>query len=488
MKWIKFSDNNIHSDNFNTHINLLTLNRMRLISLTIVWISPAFLIFDILLIMNSAEKGQAYFLLIAHSIIYTFSLLYILFFNKIMNSKFLILALPKSIIFFYILFGNFPIILDKTFKGDIQPYIVLILLVAALQIQKPVYMFYIYVGNYIIFLIGIFIVSGTGAEVLTKSMNGFGLMGISFLFSLYNYRIQMENYTGRIKLEKSEANFKWLFEINPFPVLITNFESGKVIECSEKARKLMEVRLNETSNLNISDFYMDEESRRQFIEELTLRGNIQSRIAKYRINGKIVWLFTNHEIMEYKGEKCIISGIVDITDIRKVEEELAQLASVDMMTGILNRRMGIEVISEMIDCSHASCKSFSLCFIDLNELKYVNDTFGHNEGDNYIKSFCYLVGLELREEDYFFRMGGDEFIVLFMEKTIEEGEVIWNRILKGFDNWNRAKKEYNIVASHGFSYFSPGMEVTLDEIIGIADQQMYLEKTKYKEAKLRNKL
>lgn len=484
---MKFSDN-IYSDNFNTHINLLTLNRIRLISLTIIWISPVFFVFDILLMMNNIEKGPAYFLLIARIIIFLSSLLYILFFNKIINNKFLILALPKSIIFLYILFSIFLLILDKTFRGDIQPYIILILLVAALQIQKPVYMLYIYGGNYIIFLIGTIIVSNTGAEVLTKSINGFGLMGISFLFSLYNYRIQMENHTGRIKLEKSEANFKWLFEINPFPVLITNFESGKVIECSEKARKLMKVRLNEISNLNIADFYMDEESRKQFVEELTLRGNIQSRIAKYRINGKMVWLFTNHEVMEYKGEKCIISGIVDITDIRKVEEELAQLASVDMMTGILNRRKGIEVISEMINCSHPACRSFSLCFIDLNELKYVNDTFGHNEGDNYIKSFCYLVGLELREEDYFFRMGGDEFIVLFMEKTIEEGEVLWKRILKGFDNWNRVKKDYNIVASHGFSYYSPGMNVTLDEIIGIADQQMYLEKTKYKEAKLRNRL
>lgn len=81
MKWMKFSDN-IYSDNFNTHINLLTLNRIRLISLTIIWISPVFFVFDILLMMNNIEKGPAYFLLIARIIIFLSSLLYILFLTK----------------------------------------------------------------------------------------------------------------------------------------------------------------------------------------------------------------------------------------------------------------------------------------------------------------------------------------------------------------------------------------------------------------------
>lgn len=87
--------------------------------------------------------------------------------------------------------------------------------------------------------------------------------------------------------------------------------------------------------------------------------------------------------------------------------------------------MGFKVVSETIDCSNSICKIFSLCFIDLNDLKDVNDIFGYKEA-----------GFKFREEDYLFRIISYEFIILLWKK-IEVREEIRGRVLKGFDNWNR---------------------------------------------------
>lgn len=488
MKWmqeftnlLQIKDKSSYRKDFNTHINLLVLNRSRLISMTVLILAPFFLIFDILLIHSNADRSYLIHLLVIHISSLVISVIYLFLYKKIIKIDSLILYVPRSFVLFYVFIGTISSLNSQRLSGNIYAYVIHTFIASALLIQKPIYMLIIYITNHILFVGGMFLISNNYYELLTINMNALILLGISFLFSIYNYSLQLKDYTNHIQLKESQENFRRLFEINPFSVLITRFADGKIIEMSEKAKKLLEVKPEETECMNITSFYVNEDSRAHFTQELLQKGRIQSHVDEYRINGRVVWAYTNHEIIEYKGERCILSGIVDITDIRRVEEELSKYASIDMMTGLLNRRMGIQTIGELMDSTKDTCTDFALCFADLNDLKYVNDTFGHNEGDNYIKSFCNIVSSRLSKKDYFFRMGGDEFIILFVGNTAEEGEAIWKQILEGFALKNQSNTNYQIVASHGISYFSKGMNLTLESLIEQADGKMYQEKSKYKQ-------
>lgn len=124
---------------------------------------------------------------------------------------------------------------------------------------------------------------------------------------------------------------------------------------------------------------------------------------------------------------------------------------------------------------------FVLCFLDINNLKKVNDTYGHTEGDRYIITLCEMVQSKIQEEDIFFRLGGDEFIIIFRDKNKIQAENIWNEIKEQLIAKNEQEKNpYQIMASHGLVYYSSDLEIDLEEIIEKADKLMYKEKRKTK--------
>ena len=88
---------------------------------------------------------------------------------------------------------------------------------------------------------------------------------------------------------------------------------------------------------------------------------------------------------------------------------LSDIAYRDALTGLFNRRYFLSGLAEAID----EKRPFSLCSMDMDGLKYVNDTLGHAAGDEYINGVVRLISASLRRDDLFARMGGDEFSVLF---------------------------------------------------------------------------
>ncbi|BCJ99043.1 GGDEF domain-containing protein [Anaerocolumna chitinilytica] len=163
--------------------------------------------------------------------------------------------------------------------------------------------------------------------------------------------------------------------------------------------------------------------------------------------------------------------------LKENEKELSNYAFIDSLTGILNRRMGSKKLEDLFKEAQKTSMEFVLCYLDINDLKYVNDTYGHNEGDRYILTFCDIIKDVLKEEDIFFRMGGDEFIVVFKDRNKEQVENIWNGLVKKIHEKNaHGELPYQIVVSHGLIYYRTGMDCSLEEMIEKADILMYKEK------------
>ena len=177
----------------------------------------------------------------------------------------------------------------------------------------------------------------------------------------------------------------------------------------------------------------------------------------------------------------LIRGIIiagwDITDRKKYEEELHLYATTDAMTGVLNRRTGLEMLEQQIKISKRRPMKFTICYVDINNLKYVNDNYGHNDGDFMILKVVETIKANLREADIVCRLGGDEFMIIFIDCNEAQARAIMERISKALDDYNKKKeKPYLITISKGFAEFIPGEAINAEELIALADIEMYRDK------------
>jgi diguanylate cyclase (GGDEF)-like protein len=164
---------------------------------------------------------------------------------------------------------------------------------------------------------------------------------------------------------------------------------------------------------------------------------------------------------------------------RKSAESLKLFATVDPMTGVLNRHAGLAYLTELIGGNQPT----TVCFTDVNDLKLVNDTYGHHEGDELIRIVAGIFVRNLRKTDLVCRVGGDEFLLIFPGLSLDEAENAWARIAADCKMYNEAgHKEYKVIVSHGKTHYDGSREITVDELVREADCAMYQEKYNYKQA------
>ncbi|TEU00923.1 MAG: diguanylate cyclase [Candidatus Stahlbacteria bacterium] len=183
--------------------------------------------------------------------------------------------------------------------------------------------------------------------------------------------------------------------------------------------------------------------------------------------------------LEKKVEERTRDLEIDISKRKKVEEQLEKLVRIDSLTGCYNRRYGLELLDRQIKLSHRSKSPLLLAFLDIDGFKAINDTFGHEEGDEVLKEVVKLFKSTLREIDIICRMGGDEFLLIFPDSSLQDASLIKERINKNLTKLNHSlKKLYKIELSVGFSCYDPVNPQPMDELIRVADKKMYEEKKK----------
>ncbi len=171
---------------------------------------------------------------------------------------------------------------------------------------------------------------------------------------------------------------------------------------------------------------------------------------------------------------------VNIIGRKKVEQELKVHATTDTMTGVINRRTGLLFLEEQLVRADEAGKPCTICFIDINDLKRVNDQWGHHQGDRLIETVCQLIKEALRPADILARLGGDEFLIIFPSCTIPLAALIWESIATQTVEYNKTESYFQVSLSHGFAQYNPGSTVSSNELIKEADFCMYQDKMKQK--------
>ncbi len=492
MEWIKEELKlfKIHQEKdqkeFEAYNALLILGRIKIVSLYVIVLSLFWAYMDWKIIQNGADKIYSTTLVVMHVVCVVISILFLIFYEhmvkrkKAKNNQILFLCLHLYV-FLYILFGALSSINSQRYTGNIYSYLILSLIAAVAFPLRPIFMLMAFAVNHIIFVLGILALCTDMNVFLAKMINATVLSGAVVLLGFTFYRHRLKEYFYRKSLKENEENFKKLFYVNPYPLFITKLEEDKIVAANHRACSLMGVHNKNLDAFNEVACCIKRDSELVLQQELEEHSKTFHRIVEYELNGKRMWVTANYELIDYLGEKCILTGIMDITEIRKAEEELTHFASIDPLTGILNRRMGIKKLEELLDKSKKEYLEFVLCFIDINDLKYVNDTLGHKEGDYYILTLCNMIQKQLCEHDVFFRMGGDEFIIIFKNKSLSKVEKVWTNIKMTMKEINHQNLlPYKIMASHGLFYYNSSLDIDIDQIIERADQKMYEEKQNLK--------
>ena len=188
--------------------------------------------------------------------------------------------------------------------------------------------------------------------------------------------------------------------------------------------------------------------------------------------------------LEKKVEERTRDLEIDISKRKKIEEKLEKFAHIDSLTGCNNRGYGLELLDRQIKLSHRSKSPLLLAFLDIDNFKDINDTFGHEEGNEVLIEVVKLFKSTLREVDIICRMGGDEFLLIFPESSLKEAPLIKERLDKDLIKLNHTlKKPYKIGFSLGLSCYDPDNPLSMDELIRIADKKMYEDKKDKKHKK-----
>lgn len=206
------------------------------------------------------------------------------------------------------------------------------------------------------------------------------------------------------------------------------------------------------------------------------RFNIQYQCT--RINGDIIHIHTQGKVRKKNDGTIRVTGVsMDITDQHRSQQLIEKLAYYDPLTGLPNRLLFKNRLTQSIATAKRNNKRVALLFIDLDHFKLINDTLGHVTGDELLKQVADTMLANIRESDTVSRLGGDEFIIFLQDFDHEkEVEAVARKLIGAMvKRWVLGKHTLHITFSMGIAYY-PDHATSVDDLIKNADTAMYQAK------------
>jgi diguanylate cyclase (GGDEF)-like protein len=192
----------------------------------------------------------------------------------------------------------------------------------------------------------------------------------------------------------------------------------------------------------------------------SLQEGAQDYLAKGQIDGGSLW-----RALRYAMER------------QRVQLELLNLSLIDDLTGLNNRRGFLRLGEHHAKLAYRTGKPFLVAFIDLDGMKQINDTFGHQEGNHALVDASNILKDSFRQSDILARIGGDEFAALVVEASDESVETIIHRIQHKLDSLNADPgRRYDLSLSIGIAAADLTEHADLEVLLSQADALMYQHK------------
>jgi diguanylate cyclase (GGDEF)-like protein/PAS domain S-box-containing protein len=220
-------------------------------------------------------------------------------------------------------------------------------------------------------------------------------------------------------------------------------------------------------------------------ESIVNTGSWEGEVWNRRKNGEVYPAHLTFTAVKGRDGATVnyVATLVDITSRKSAEEEIQHLAYYDSLTGLPNRRLLMDRLSQALVTSARGKGGGAILFLDLDHFKTLNDTLGHDVGDLLLKQVSERLTSCVREGDTVARIGGDEFVIMLeglsdsIFEAARQAEIICEKILNVLNQaYHLNTYEYHSTTSIGATLFS-GHEVGSDELLKQADIAMYQSKT-----------
>ena len=276
----------------------------------------------------------------------------------------------------------------------------------------------------------------------------------------------------------SQEKFKTIFESANDCILIHDLE-GRILEVNDKACKRLGYSRDDIINKPISNTDTFEYAKRidEMRGELLKKGNLIFESVNTLKNGKKIPVEISSKLINFDGTRAILSISRDISERKKIEELIRDMAYKDALTDLPNRLLFREHFNLIKANSVRNKKRFAIMLIDLDDFKKINDSFGHDFGDKILKNAAKRLVSVLRKEDIVARIGGDEFLLLIPEiDDSRAAEKVAEKLVNSFrDQFIVLGQNIITTLSLGISIF-PDHGRTYDTLTKKADTAMYIVK------------
>lgn len=180
---------------------------------------------------------------------------------------------------------------------------------------------------------------------------------------------------------------------------------------------------------------------------------------------------------QVKDERIYVVSLRDITQKVWVREQLTTAALIDDLTGLFNRRGFLILAKQQIKLANRTKKGMLLIYIDVDNMKFINDHFGHYKGDLALTQIAVILKDTFRTADIIARVGGDEFVVMAIETGNDNPMSIINRLYDRLEEYNAdINHDWNLSISLGAEFYDPENPCRIEELLVRADMQMYQDK------------
>ncbi|MDO3384610.1 EAL domain-containing protein [Gilvimarinus sp. SDUM040013] len=229
--------------------------------------------------------------------------------------------------------------------------------------------------------------------------------------------------------------------------------------------------------IHSDDWSLDEVSRQELNRGRIDRYTIEQRLAK---RNNFIWARLTYSRSQQPSQANHLTLIIeDISESRRLSNELSFQATHDILTGLFNRRAFERRLAESLTRARNERVTHALCFIDLDQFKVVNDTSGHSAGDRLLQQVTDLFTHNLREGDMLARLGGDEFAMILENCSIDDAGKIAEKLRIALEDFHFScqKHSYDISCSIGVVPISEE-DLDTESIMRSADIACYLAKEK----------
>jgi diguanylate cyclase (GGDEF)-like protein/PAS domain S-box-containing protein len=280
----------------------------------------------------------------------------------------------------------------------------------------------------------------------------------------------------------SEERHRFLTEYSTDMISVASWE-GRFLYASPACINLLGYEAEELIGTTLYDLVHEGDRTQVRRTHLLVLEKMGGALLSYRVrrkDGRYIWFESSIREVPRSGrdtprELVLVSR--DVTERKLQEERLKDLAILDELTGLYNRRGFMALANQHLKQAKRNKRRALVIFADLNGLKTINDTHGHADGDRALIAAADIFNRTFRDSDVVARVGGDEFAILAVEADPHHLDNIRTRLQQALDVVNRRNLHpFELSVSIGVVSYDPDQHASVEELMAMADREMYVHK------------